>query len=91
MSAQRDTLWLERLAHDLRGPLSPIKSAVFLLRRPDVGAVERGELLDMVDRQSDRLLDMVAELSAWVRCQQGAIVKRRDRIEPTGIEVGRGL
>lgn len=81
MSAQRDTLWLERLAHDLRGPLSPIKSAVFLLRRPDVGAVERGELLDMVDRQSDRLLDMVAELSAWVRCQQGAIVKRRDRIE----------
>ncbi|MCM2335222.1 MAG: hypothetical protein NDI66_00330 [Pseudomonas sp.] len=81
MSAERDSLWLERLAHDLRGPLSPIKSAVFLLRRPDVGPVERGELLDMVDRQSDRLLDMVAELSAWVRCQQGGIVKRRDRIE----------
>jgi K+-sensing histidine kinase KdpD len=81
MSTARDTLWLERLAHDLRGPLSPIKSAVFLLRRPDVGAVERSELLDMVDRQSDRLLDMVAELSAWVRCQQGGIVKRRDRIE----------
>lgn len=81
MSAPRDAQWLERLAHDLRGPLSPIKSAVFLLRRADVGPVERGELLDMVDRQSDRLLDMVAELSAWVRCQQGEIVKRRDRID----------
>ena len=65
----------------ISGGTHPVAAIALRGVQQAVGAVERGELLDMVDRQSDRLLDMVAELSAWVRCQQGGIVKRRDRIE----------
>lgn len=73
--------WMDRLAHDLRGPLSPLQTAVFLLRDGRIGEAERVELLDVIDRQSRRLGGMIDEVADWVRAERGRLIVRREAIE----------
>ncbi len=75
-------LLLERLAHDLRGPLSPLQTAAFLLRRDDIDPERQQELLEIIDRQTTRLSGMVQEVSDWMRARQSRLVDRR---EPVGV------
>lgn len=81
--------FLDRLAHDLRGPLSPLQTAAYLLRRDDVGTDRRRELLDIIDRQTVRLGNMVQEVSDWMRAQQGRLAGRREPFSvPMLVELG---
>ncbi|MDQ3618238.1 MAG: hypothetical protein M3374_05935 [Pseudomonadota bacterium] len=73
--------WLDRLAHDLRGPLSPVQTAVFLLRDMRVAETERIELLDVIDRQASRLSGMMDEISDWVRAENGRLLARREAVD----------
>lgn len=75
------TLLLQRLAHDLRGPLSPLQTAAYLLRRDDMDPERRRELLEIIDRQTARLSGMVQEVSDWMRARQSRLVDHR---EPVG-------
>lgn len=80
---------MERLAHDLRGPLSPLQTAAYLLRRDDIGAQRHAELLDIIDRQTSRLGGMIQEVSDWVRAQQSRLVGRRELLSvPMLVELG---
>ena len=36
-----DYAWLDRLAHDLRGPLAPLQTASYLLQRDDLDETRR--------------------------------------------------
>lgn len=72
------TDFLDRLAHDLRGPLSPLQTAAYLLKRPDVDAARQQELVEIVDRQSARLSAMVGEIGDWIRAQQSRLVTHRE-------------
>jgi len=74
------TALLERLAHDLRGPLSPMQTATWLLRKGGLAGDKQEELLDVLDRQSDRLSDMVQEISDWVRARDGRLIARRETV-----------
>lgn len=74
------TALLERLAHDLRGPLSPMQTATWLLRKGGLADDKRDELLDVLDRQSNRLSDMVQEISDWVRARDGRLLARREAV-----------
>ena len=76
--ADHSTTLLERLAHDLRGPLSPMQTATWLLRKGGLETGRRDELLDVIDRQSSRLSDMVQEISDWVRARDGRLLVRRE-------------
>jgi signal transduction histidine kinase len=68
MSAARPIdLDLSRIAHDLRGPLMPLRTAAWLLRNEQGESGRVGELADIVDRQSIRLARMMDELSDWGR------------------------
>jgi signal transduction histidine kinase len=63
--------WLDRITHDLRGPLMPLQTAAYLLRSESDGNPRVRELADIVDRQSQRLARMLEELGDWSRaCQQ---------------------
>lgn len=73
--------WMDRLAHDLRGPLSPMQTAVFLLRDGRISETERVELLDVIDRQSRRLGGMIDEVADWVRAERGRLIVRREEVE----------
>lgn len=73
---------LERLAHDLRGPLSPLQTAAYLLRRDDLDDARRRELADIVQRQTTRLSGMIDEVGDWIRAGEERLVRRR---EPTDL------
>lgn len=71
----------ERLVHDLKGPLSPLQTAAYLLRRPDLPAERRMELAETVERQSRRMASMIEELGDWVRAGEGRLVTRLQPVE----------
>lgn len=75
------TAFLERLAHDLRGPLSPLQTAAYLLRRGNVEPERQEELLQIIDRQTARLSAMVQEVSDWMKVGQSRLVGNRESIE----------
>jgi K+-sensing histidine kinase KdpD len=64
---------LDALRHNLRTPLTAIKAAVTALIRPEVwtasglSADERGELLEVIDEESDRLNRFIEGLSTPAR------------------------
>ena len=58
--------WMDRLAHDLRRALSPGQIAVSLLRNDRLDPSKRDGLLDMIDRQNQRLAAMIDEISDCV-------------------------
>ena len=76
--ADRNIAFLDRLAHDLRGPLSPLQTASYLLKRPDIDPVKQRELVDIIDRQSARLSTMVGEMADWIRAEQSRLVLHRE-------------
>lgn len=75
-----DPAWLDRLAHDLRGPLSPLQAAAELLRDPGTGDAERERLLDVLDDQVRRLDTMVNEFSDLLAADRGQLVLAREVI-----------
>ncbi len=84
--------WMSKWAHDLRGPLAPIQSALFLLRHGSTASAEQDELFDLVDRQIRRLTGMIDEIGDWVRADQGRLLTRSGPIElALLIEASRGL
>jgi K+-sensing histidine kinase KdpD len=64
--------WLDRVAHDLRGPLTPLQTAAWLLKseRQQLDPQRQQELLDIIERQSRRLGRMIDEIDDWARVQQ---------------------
>ena len=80
--AMAEVPWLDRLAHDLRGPLAPLQTASYLLQRDDLDPVRRQELLAMVERQTRRLGSMLDELNDWVRAGQQRLLGPREHCEP---------
>ena len=64
--------WLDRVAHDLRGPLTPLQTAAWLLKseRQHLDAQRQQELLDIIERQSRRLGRMIDEIDDWARVQR---------------------
>ena len=63
--------WLDRVAHDLRGPLTPLQTAAWLLKseRQHLDAQRQQELFDIIERQSRRLGRMIDEVDDWARLQ----------------------
>lgn len=66
--------WLDRIAHDLRGPLSPVQTAVGLLLLGELEPARQRELLEMIDRQTRMLGRMIGELDDWSRAAQGTLL-----------------
>jgi two-component system sensor histidine kinase KdpD len=68
------------VSHDLRTPLASVKTAVSSLRREDVTltAVDRAELLELIEVQSDRLARLVTNLLDMTRIESGALALHRD-------------
>lgn len=79
--AEQDAGMFERLAHDLRGPLTPLRTAAFLLRRGDMGPEQQRELLEIIDRQTQRLSCMLQEVSDWQSVVHGRVQGRRELSE----------
>lgn len=70
--------WMGRLAHDLRNPLTPLMTAVYLLKNEQLPADKRTELLDLMERQGQRLGQMLDELDDSIRAGQGRLLGQRE-------------
>lgn len=74
--------WLDRLAHDLRGPLTPLQTAAFLLRSGQVHGDRQQELLGVIERQTQQLGRMIDELADWTRIGRDRLLGPREACEP---------
>jgi K+-sensing histidine kinase KdpD len=63
--------WLGRLAHDLRNPITPMRSAVQLLQLGQLPADVAPDLLRTLDRQLDLLLRVIDDVSDLVKIERG--------------------
>ena len=72
---------MERVAHDLRGPLAPMLTAIYLLRDPRTADGQRDELLAVLERQIQRLGGMIDEFSDLGRAGTGQLLVRRETID----------
>ncbi|GEM_PF-746746 len=81
MKPGKANAWMDRVAHDLRGPLAPMQTAVYLLREGAIADNQREELLAVLDRQIQRLSGMIREFSDFGRSETRRLVSRRDLID----------
>jgi signal transduction histidine kinase len=63
--------WLGRLAHDLRNPITPMRSAVQLLQLGQLPPELAPDLLRTLDRQIDFLLRLIDDVSDLVKIDRG--------------------
>lgn len=72
---------MDRIAHDLRDPLGPMQTAVYLLRDPALDSAERDGMLSVLERQVHRLAGMIDELGDLARAQGDRLLDRREAID----------
>ena len=72
---------LSRIAHDLRGPLMPLRTAAWLLRNEPGDTARIRELAEIVDRQSVRLARMMDELGEWAHNGVAPMTLKREPID----------
>jgi PAS domain S-box-containing protein len=78
---RRKDEFLATLAHELRNPLSPLCSAVEILRRsgPDAAVAEKA--LSMMGRQLDQMVRLIDDLLDMSRISRGKVQLRKERVE----------
>jgi signal transduction histidine kinase len=70
--------WLDRIAHDLRGPLMPLQTAAYLLRSGQLDSDRQAELIGVIERQTRQLTRMIDELGDWMRASQQRLLGPRE-------------
>jgi PAS domain S-box-containing protein len=80
-AAQRVNEFIAMLAHELRNPLAPIRSAVNLLQRLPAGDPVQQELLSTVERQSAHLTRIVDDMLDIARITRGALSLERHAMD----------
>ena len=78
------------LAHELRNPLAPIRTAVQLLRQPEIAEAHRGRARDIVERQVEHLVRLIDDLMDVSRITRGAITLVRQPVALAGCDCGGG-
>lgn len=64
--------WWLRMGHDLRGPITPMRMAVQLLRSGRASPPDQDNALRLIDRQIDLLLAIIDDQHALLRINAGA-------------------
>jgi signal transduction histidine kinase/CheY-like chemotaxis protein len=78
---RRKDEYLAMLSHELRNPLAPIRSAVFLLERADPASDGARRAREVIARQVGHLARMVDDLLDVSRLARGRIELRRARLD----------
>jgi signal transduction histidine kinase len=80
-AADPHALWLSQLAHDLRNQLAPMRTATQMLQLGRLEADRQREMLDMLERQIQRIVQMLDDLSEYGRLRAGQPGSTRERID----------
>jgi signal transduction histidine kinase len=77
---RRKDEFIAMLAHELRNPLAPIRTAVQLLRLKELGDLQRGRARDVIDRQVEHLVKLIDDLLDVSRITRGMISIHREPV-----------
>jgi signal transduction histidine kinase/ActR/RegA family two-component response regulator len=77
---RRKDEFLAMLAHELRNPLAPIRTAVQLLRLKELGEPQRVRARDVIERQVEYLVCLIDDLLDVSRITRGMITLRREPV-----------
>ena len=80
-STRRKDEFLATLAHELRNPLAPIRSAVAFLRLAGPREPARDEAHDMIDRQVSQLVRLVDDLLDVSRITFGKVALQQEALD----------
>jgi len=80
-SDRRKNEFLAMLAHELRNPLAPIRSAVDILHHHVAMSPELEWVHDVLDRQVQQMVRLVDDLLDMSRATRGSIVLKREPVD----------
>jgi two-component system sensor histidine kinase KdpD len=72
------TVILHAISHDLRSPLTAIRTGAAGLREEGTSAEDRTALIDAIEQEADRLTRLIANLLDLSRIEAGAVHPRTD-------------
>ena len=75
---RRKDEFLAMLAHELRNPLAPIRTAVQLLRLKELAESQRARARDVIERQVEHLVSLINDLLDVSRITRGVIALHRE-------------
>ncbi|HEX2466319.1 MAG TPA: response regulator [Thermoanaerobaculia bacterium] len=82
---RRKDEFLAMLAHELRNPLAPIRTAVQLMRFKELPDEQRTRARDIIERQIDQLVRLIDDLMDVSRITRGMITLHREPIDLTAV------
>jgi signal transduction histidine kinase len=77
---RRKDEFLAMLAHELRNPLAPIRTAVQLLRLKELGPPQRARAREVIERQVEHLVTLIDDLLDVSRITRGMITLEREPV-----------
>ncbi|HEY9465888.1 MAG TPA: histidine kinase dimerization/phospho-acceptor domain-containing protein, partial [Vicinamibacterales bacterium] len=77
---RRKDEFLAILAHELRNPLAPIRTAVQLLRKRDLAETQNMRAREVIERQVQHLVCLIDDLLDVSRITRGMITLQRERV-----------
>ena len=77
---RRKDEFLAILAHELRNPLAPIRTAVQLLRKRDLAEAQTMRAREVIERQVQHLVCLIDDLLDVSRITRGMITLQRERV-----------
>jgi signal transduction histidine kinase len=87
---RRKDEFLAMLAHELRNPLAPIRTAVQLLRLKELPEAHSARARDTIDRQVEHLVCLIDDLLDVSRITRGMITLQREAT-PVGAVIARAI
>ena len=81
LAARRKDEFLMTLAHELRNPLAPIRTAVDLMKRPDVSAPDMSRAREVIDRQLKLMVRLLDDLLDVGRIERDTLTLRIARVD----------
>jgi signal transduction histidine kinase len=87
---RRKDEFLAMVAHELRNPLAPIRTAAQLLRVKELSESQRARARDVIERQVEHLVHLIDDLLDVSRITRGVITLRREPVL-IGAVVARGI
>ena len=82
---RRKDEFLAMLAHELRNPLAPIRTAVQLLRLKELPEAHSARARDTIDRQVEHLVRLIDDLLDVSRITRGMITLQREPVPASAI------
>ncbi len=82
---RRKDQFIATLAHELRNPLAPIRTAVTILGREEVKASDKNWAREVIERQSEHMARLVDDLLDIARVSSGKLLLRRERVSVGGV------